>query len=79
MALTRTQASEALPAWRYLLGRMHVTVDAGSFPAALRFVNEVGRIAEEHQHHPEIEDRYPRRHTATLSTREALDRRRPRP
>ena len=67
MALTRTQASEALPAWRYLLGRMHVTVDAGSFPAALRFVNEVGRIAEEHQHHPEIDLRYSRVHLAVSS------------
>ena len=67
MALTRTQASEALPAWRYLLGRMHVAVDAGSFPAALRFVNEVGRIAEEHQHHPEIDLRYSRVHLAVSS------------
>ena len=67
MALTRTQASAALPAWRYLLGRMHVTVDAGSFPAALRFVNEVGRIAEEHQHHPEIDLRYSRVHLAVSS------------
>ena len=47
MALTRTQASAALPAWRYLLGRMHLTVDAGSFTAALSLVNEVARIAEE--------------------------------
>lgn len=67
MALTRTQASAALPAWRYLLGRMHLTVDAGSFTAALSLVNEVARIAEEHNHHPEIDLRYSRVHLAVSS------------
>ncbi|HSO70158.1 MAG TPA: VOC family protein [Arachnia sp.] len=67
MALSRKQASEALPAWRYLLGRMHLTVDAGSFPSALAFVNDVGRIAEEHNHHPEIDLRYSRVHLAVAS------------
>lgn len=67
MALSRTQASEALPAWRYLLGRMHLTVDAGSFTSALALVNDVGRIAEEHNHHPEIDLRYSRVHLAVAS------------
>lgn len=67
MALSRKQASEALPVWRYLLGRMHLTVDAGSFPAALAFVNDIARIAEEHNHHPEIDLRYSRVHLAVAS------------
>lgn len=67
MALSRKQASEALPTWRYLLGRMHLTVDAGSFPSALAFVNDVARIAEEHNHHPEIDLRYSRVHLAVAS------------
>ena len=67
MALSRKQASEALPVWRYLLGRMHLTVDAGSFPSALAFVNDVARIAEEHNHHPEIDLRYSRVHLAVAS------------
>ncbi|MHA6523829.1 VOC family protein [Tessaracoccus sp. G1721] len=67
MALTRTQASEALPSWRYLLGRMHLTVDAGSFADALGLVNDVGRIAEELNHHPEIDIRYSRVHLAVSS------------
>ena len=67
MALSRKQASDALPVWRYLLGRMHLTVDAGSFPSALAFVNDVARIAEEHNHHPEIDLRYSRVHLAVAS------------
>ncbi|MBB1511533.1 4a-hydroxytetrahydrobiopterin dehydratase [Tessaracoccus sp. MC1627] len=67
MALSRKQASAALPVWRYLLGRMHLTVDAGSFPSALAFVNDVARIAEEHNHHPEIDLRYSRVHLAVAS------------
>ena len=67
MALSRKQASEALPTWRYLLGRMHLTVDADSFPAALAFVNDVARLAEEQNHHPEIDLRYSRVHLAVAS------------
>ncbi|MBB1510680.1 VOC family protein [Tessaracoccus sp. MC1756] len=65
--LTRHDASEQLPQWRYLLGRMHLLVDAGSFDEALSFVNAVAALANEHDHHPEIDVRYNRVHLAVAS------------
>jgi 4a-hydroxytetrahydrobiopterin dehydratase len=34
------------------------TFDCGTFPKALEFVNEVGRLAEEANHHPDIDIRW---------------------
>ena len=56
--LSRTQASADAPDWRFVLGRLHVAVTAPSFPAAIEFVNVVAALAEQHQHHPEIDIRY---------------------
>lgn len=67
MTLTRSEASAALPSWRYLLGRMHLFVDARSFGAAIELVNDVARLAEERNHHPEIDVRYRRVHLALSS------------
>lgn len=67
MTLSRTEASEALPGWRYLLGRMHLSVETGSFAAGLELVNAIGAIAEEQDHHPEVDLRYPLVHVAVSS------------
>ncbi|WP_153506145.1 VOC family protein [Cumulibacter manganitolerans] len=67
MTLTRTQASAALPGWRYLLGRMQVAVRTNSFAAGLELVNAIGAVAEEQNHHPEIDLRYPLVHVAVSS------------
>jgi len=40
------------------------------FPAALAFVNKVGRLAESRQHHPDIEIRW-NRVTLSLTTHDA--------
>ncbi len=65
--LSRADASGSLPTWRYLLGRMHLTVATGDFAAALAFVDRVGALAEEQGHHPEIDLRWGRVHVATGS------------
>jgi 4a-hydroxytetrahydrobiopterin dehydratase len=65
--LTRAAASAALPTWRYLLGRMHLSVAMGDFVTALALVDRVGAIAEEQGHHPEIDLRWGRVHIATGS------------
>lgn len=65
--LTRAVASAALPTWRYLLGRMHLSVATGDFATALALVDRVGAIAEEQGHHPEIDLRWGRVHIATGS------------
>lgn len=65
--LSRADASGSLPNWRYLLGRMHLTVATGDFATALAFVDRVGALAEEQGHHPEIDLRWGRVHVATGS------------
>ena len=68
--LSRQAASEALPQWRHLLQRMHLTVRAPDFVAALDFVGRVGLLAEEQGHHPDVDLRFDVVHLV-LSTHDA--------
>ena len=63
-------AAPDAPAWELLGGKLIKTVDCGTFPAALEFVAAVGRLAEEADHHPDIDIRY-RRVTLALVTHDA--------
>ncbi|MEO7447154.1 MAG: VOC family protein [Humibacillus sp.] len=56
--LSREQSSEALPQWRHLLQRMHLTVRAPDFATALDFVARVGQLAQQHDHHPDVDLRF---------------------
>jgi len=46
------------PAWELVDGTLQRTVKCASFPAALDFVMAVGRLAEEADHHPDIDIRW---------------------
>jgi len=46
------------PAWTLADGMLVRTVECPSFPAALDFVVAVGRLAEEADHHPDIDIRW---------------------
>jgi len=48
-----------LPDWRYILGAIRATFDAGSFAGATALANEIGLAAEAANHHPDIDIRYP--------------------
>jgi 4a-hydroxytetrahydrobiopterin dehydratase len=48
------------PDWHLIGGKLVKTVVCGSFTGALAFVQEVGRLAEEADHHPDIDIRYNR-------------------
>jgi 4a-hydroxytetrahydrobiopterin dehydratase len=48
----------ALPAWHTEAGELVRTFQFGDFCAALRFVNQVGVLAEEAGHNPDIDIRY---------------------
>lgn len=48
------------PRWESIGGRLVKVVTCGSFPAALAFVATVGGLAEEADHHPDIDIRYDR-------------------
>jgi 4a-hydroxytetrahydrobiopterin dehydratase len=65
--LSRGAAQEGAPGWRYLLGALHLSVDFGSFPAALEFVSTVGRLALPYDHQPDIDIRGSRVHLALTS------------
>ncbi len=46
--------------WELAGGQLVTSVACGDFRGALAFVNEVGRLAEEANHHPDIDIRYSR-------------------
>lgn len=59
---------EGLDDWRYILGAMETMFRAGSFTAAGDLIARVGHLADERDHHPEIDLRYPDRVHVVLST-----------
>ncbi|MGE9807082.1 MULTISPECIES: 4a-hydroxytetrahydrobiopterin dehydratase [unclassified Janibacter] len=65
--LTPAESTEALPGWRRILTRMHLTVRAPDFATALAFVDRVGQAAEAQGHHPDIDLRYGVVHVALSS------------
>ena len=61
--LTRPQLNEALaglPDWRYRLGGLVTVYKAPTAAAALELIAAVGRLAEEQNHHPDLDWRYNR-------------------
>ena len=52
------RALEDLPGWTYADGRLHRTVTCPTFRAAIALVDAAADVAEELDHHPDIEVRY---------------------
>jgi 4a-hydroxytetrahydrobiopterin dehydratase len=48
-----------LPDWRWLLGALHTDFATGDFATGLDLVNRIGAMAEEANHHPDVDLRYP--------------------
>ena len=68
--LTSKQIKEALPAvpkWKKRGSEITRTFEFKDFPAAIKFVNAVARLAEKAWHHPDIDIRW-NKVTLTLST-----------
>jgi 4a-hydroxytetrahydrobiopterin dehydratase len=59
-----------LPGWERLGREIRRTFSFGDFKAALAFVNRVGELAEDLNHHPDIDIRYSRV-TLSLTTHDA--------
>ena len=51
-------AAPGAPEWDLVAGQLVKVVECASFPAALDFVAAVGRLAEEADHHPDIDIRW---------------------
>jgi 4a-hydroxytetrahydrobiopterin dehydratase len=66
----RALAAADGPRWELAGGHLVTTVSCRDFRTALDFVNEVGRLAEETNHHPDIDIRY-NRVTLALVTHDA--------
>lgn len=58
--MTASAATEAAPGWRVVCGKLQLLLDCGSFAAAVALVDEVARLAEERNHHPDVDLRYRR-------------------
>jgi 4a-hydroxytetrahydrobiopterin dehydratase len=64
---------DGLDDWRYLLGEITATFRAGSFGAAATLVSAIAAAADEANHHPDVEVRYPDLVRVTLTTHAAGD------
>ena len=53
-------AAADAPEWQLIGAKLMKTLDCGDFVHALEFVNDVGRLAEAANHHPDIDIRYSR-------------------
>lgn len=65
---TQFAALEGLDDWRFVLGAIHATFRAGSFGAAADLASAIAAAADEHEHHPDIDIRYPDRVHVALTT-----------
>lgn len=54
--------------WRFLLGAIHADFRAGSFAAAASLVARIAEAAEDADHHPDLDVRYPDRVRVSLTT-----------
>lgn len=52
-------SNESLPDWRVVLGAAHGLWHTGSFTVGAAFVAAVAQVADELDHHPDVELRYP--------------------
>jgi len=57
-AVAAARTGPGAPAWDLVDGMLVKSVECPSFPAALDFVVAVGRLAEEADHHPDIDIRW---------------------
>lgn len=60
-----------LSGWRYVLGAIRAEFRAGSFAGAAALAADVATVADEADHHPDIDLRYPGRLHVTLTTHAA--------
>jgi 4a-hydroxytetrahydrobiopterin dehydratase len=59
-----------IPGWEFADGNITRTYEFKDFPAAIKFVETIGAIAEQAWHHPDIDIRW-NKVTLTLTTHDA--------
>lgn len=68
LTASRFAVLDGLDDWRFLLGSIHATFDAGSYPAAVALVGAVAGAAEAADHHPDVDLRHPGTVRVVLTT-----------
>lgn len=58
MTVTASEAHRAAPGWRVLAGKLHATYATGTFATGAQFITRLTELAEEANHHPEVDLRY---------------------
>jgi 4a-hydroxytetrahydrobiopterin dehydratase len=53
--------------WRWLLGSLHAHFATGNFATGLELVNRIGALAEQANHHPDVDLRYPHLRVTLMS------------
>jgi 4a-hydroxytetrahydrobiopterin dehydratase len=66
-AITAALDADGGPDWHLVAGKLVKTVVCADFMGALAYVMAVGRLAEEADHHPDIDIRYRRVTLALIS------------
>ncbi len=59
LAMSEVSGAEGLEDWRVLVGALHTRFLTKRFATGLELVNRIGAAAEEADHHPDIDLRYP--------------------
>ena len=53
--------------WRVVLGRLHATFRTGSFSRGVELVDRIAAVADEQDHHPDVDLRFGTVHVTTVS------------
>jgi 4a-hydroxytetrahydrobiopterin dehydratase len=67
LTYTSVQAEEGLADWRMMFQTLETRYDTGSFATGLELVSAIGAVAEELDHHPELDLRFATLHVRLIS------------
>ncbi|GAA1648580.1 hypothetical protein GCM10009790_32090 [Georgenia ruanii] len=67
LTAAEVQGREGLGDWRVVAGRLHATFRTGTLARGIELVRRVGEIADELDHHPDLDVRYFRVHVRSVT------------
>jgi 4a-hydroxytetrahydrobiopterin dehydratase len=67
LSAAQVQGREGLEDWRVVAGRLHATFRTGTLARGIELVRRIGEIADELDHHPDLDVRYFRVHVRSVT------------
>jgi 4a-hydroxytetrahydrobiopterin dehydratase len=67
LTAAQVQGREGLADWRVVAGRLHATFRTGTLARGIELVRRIGEIADELDHHPDLDVRYFRVHVRSVT------------